>query len=308
VTIALGLLHSRGVLMCSDTLLSNGTVGWHESKVIGGRFADGVCLFAFAGNADLAESCIQLCIEGLKVEISTPRTRVEIVNAIRPTLAREYKLHVIDAQRQATHDYALLVAVWSKRDGVGLYSTNGTSMRKSRRGYESIGAGNDIAQFLVRPHYASFLPEAAVTALAVYALSSIRRAMPGVVGGNLLIFRLFSDGGVGVVTNKDIEVAAKYSALFDSEARHLLSGLLGIDTIPSTPDAVFASKLERFSVAIDDIMRRWKKARTRLFPEPEAEEAMEVIRAVSSPEVMREVKRLQKFPRRARSRQRPSLG
>jgi hypothetical protein len=61
MTIAAGFVHSGGVLMAADTLISGGAISRHQSKITGYRFDDGTAVFAFAGLVDYAEAAIQQC-------------------------------------------------------------------------------------------------------------------------------------------------------------------------------------------------------------------------------------------------------
>jgi hypothetical protein len=139
MTAAAGFAYHDGIVLCADTLLSGGIVSRHVSKIGGFRFSDGVALFAIAGHTDMAEAAVQQCEDPLREYSGNPRKRSQIANIIRGALGAEYKTHVIgNGYEGTTKDYAIIVALHSEVDGLGLYATASTQLKRSRSGCEII--------------------------------------------------------------------------------------------------------------------------------------------------------------------------
>jgi 20S proteasome alpha/beta subunit len=301
VTIAIGLLHQDGVVLATDSLVSSGTFGAYQSKVVGCRFPDGVALFALAGNVALAESAIEQCEEQLKRPPKRNRTCAEIAAEVRAVLAREYREHVSDANLiNSAYDYALIVVVGSRVDGLELYSTSLTTLKRSRAGYECAGAGSEMAQSMIHPYFMKGLSGDCVRKLAIYALANVKRAMPGVVGGNLVVYTLWPSNGLSVMPKKHIELMERYSRALDEGAQALVMQFLDIQP---NADQAFAQRSRKFCEEVIDLRESLKRERLSIWPEPPPIESFDVIREITGP---RAKKRRRKAPTGGQSTQQPS--
>jgi hypothetical protein len=260
MTIAAGFLHEKGLLMCADTLLTSGVVSTHEAKLIGVGFHDGAVIFAYAGHADMAEAAIQQCELALRDTSATMRSRAALAATIRVILAREYKTHIVDNRYENTdHDYALLVGIYSDVDGLGLYCSSRTQLKKSKTGVEFIGEGAGVSILTLRglhqdapPLRTRYFQSRSAIELAVYALSKAKLHLQGSCGGELLLAVLHSDGTVGGIMDNDVDSIAKYSQRFDNEAARLLLTFLGRD------DKIFEELLENFVDVIRQEREQYK--------------------------------------------------
>lgn len=254
MTIALGMLHSEGVLICADTLVSGATLGGYQSKIQAYKLFDGDAIFAFAGNVGLAESAIQQC-EGILKSRKKKRGRDELANAVRGVLAQEYKTHIANNSFVGSqYDYSFIVAVRSEIDGIEIYSSQLSALVRSRTGFESIGAGHDAAEMLIRAGYKPDASRKKAWNDAAYAIATIRRLMPGCVGGEPILMNLERDGGISVSGYNEAQLLASYGGLYDVESRALLETFLNTED-----DAAFATQLGRFTQAIPHWRDQWKK-------------------------------------------------
>ena len=262
MTIAIGMLHRDGVLVCADTLVTTPTVGGYESKIQAYRLRDGYAVFALSGNVPLAESAIQQCEETLRAGSNKPREKAVIASGIRAVLAKEYRTHVSSVNLIGTAlDYSLIVAVRSDVDGMSLYSTAESVLVKSKRGLEYIGVGSEKAQTLLRPVYRNDLAYKRAWSEAAYAIGVIKREMPGYVGGDPIFLNLPSEGDVDVSGYAHAEHLERYTGRYDALSETLLSAFMDLDN-----DDRFRKILELFTKQVDHCRKEWQeKGLFRLF-------------------------------------------
>ena len=218
MTIAIGMLSDSGAVICADSLVSSGSLGSHESKIMAYRVDGADVVFALAGNVDLAESALQQCEPVILGHTGKKTSARQLANSLRPVLGKEYKEQVIDCGYVGTHyDYSFLVSI---RVGtqVELYYTYSKTLKKSRRGREFIGAGGDLARMLFQ--WFDYTPlsaeKAGQTSAAV--VGTLKRLMPGIVGGNNLILSLGSDGEILFYRDSDLRAIEQYAPAYDIEA------------------------------------------------------------------------------------------
>jgi 20S proteasome alpha/beta subunit len=244
MTIAAGLLYNGGVLMCADTMMSKPTISSFESKIMGYKFDDGIALFAFAGDVQLAENAIQQCEDVLKSAPKVPRTKAALAHSIRTVLKYEYEERILKYNLTGTaFDYSVIVAVCSKADGISLYKTHLSALSRSRKGYEIIGTGDDLAEYVIRDNYIARGHDVRyVTALMTFALAEIKAFMPSSVGGNMIILRLSNEGEPDIVPEATVGIISRHSRLINALMQTLpLSFING----PTRDD--FKASLENFS-------------------------------------------------------------
>lgn len=215
MTAAIGFKYRDGIVLCADTLLSGSIVSRHASKIGGFRFSDGVVVFAIAGHTDMAEAAIQQCEEPLCDYRGTPRKRAKIAQHIRETLKHEYEDFIIKNNYEGTaRDYAIIAAIYSEVDGIGLYATHGPQMKRSR-GCEFIGSGETHAM-LAMERFGGYDGAknsnlARASLIATYALGSAKRYQQDAVGGKSVIIHLESSGMVSTAHGCNDSLIEKYA-------------------------------------------------------------------------------------------------
>jgi hypothetical protein len=271
MTIAAGFTSKDAILICADTLISGGLVSSHQSKLGGYTFKDGVAIFAFAGHLDFAEAAIQQCGEALRLHPGRPpRTHSEIAAEIRKILASEYKTHVIDNGYVGTiYDYAIVVGIRSNIDGIGLYCTAQTTMKRSRRGFELIGEGESIALLAARRFgdYRSFkrISTESVSLMAAYAIGEAKRHQEGSCGGGSVILVIPKTGRVYPVLDLNIPVIEQFATKFHQYSNLLLAMFLNLEKEQLGPE------LRSFPGAIADLREQYRAAVQSGLPQGRAE-------------------------------------
>ena len=263
MTIAAGFLCREGVLLCADTEVTGWSLKYHESKL--GHFdcPGGEVAFAVAGNTHFGWAAIQKCARKLK---QTPPE--ETLDVIDKTLDREYRRNVLSnplvASDQSLH-YNLLVSLWSPGAGTSLYVTNQTAIRPVY-GFECIGAGNELAGYLIRPTFSASMHLREALSLASYALKAAKDSVPG-CGGMSIFLIVLNDGRFGTITSvnagptKNLE---EYSNAYDFSTRELLVSLTNTNT---QDDDVERYISEVFSKRVMDVRRQWSADYAKRFAE-----------------------------------------
>ena len=245
------MLYSGGVLICADTMVSKPTVSSYESKLMGYKFDDGIAVFAFAGHVGLAENAIQRCEDDLRKTSQRPRTKAEIMESVRRILKYEYEERILKYSLVGSdYDYNIVIAVWSKADGVGLYRTHTSALNRTRRGYECIGVGDDLAEYLIRGSYARGYDVRHVTGLMAYVLAEIKAFMPASVGGSMILLRISSDGEPSIMPGTVMEIIDRHSRTL-----HAWMKMLPVNLINDRTAENFKQTLDNFSVAA---LRQWQ--------------------------------------------------
>lgn len=256
MTLAIGIACTDGVVLCADTLVTTGTLGSFESKIHGYRFRGGDVMFAIAGNVPYADNAIDSCEGTLRGLPSTP-SRAQILDAIRPVLAAEYRNHIIESRYEGSiYDYSLLVAVRSIHERSGLYFSCGTILKKAKRGVECIGSGSDLGRYLITQAFNGKVQMDEAWDLAAYAMGTVKNEMPGNVGGDTLILSIPSHEDPFFSGYMEVQLAEKYARLFNRSVSRMRAHFMFLDD-----DNEFDPVLKTVGAELSDLRDRWKKER-----------------------------------------------
>lgn len=273
MTIAIGMLYDKGVLMCADSLVTTGRLGSFQSKILGYRIDGADIVFALAGNVDLAESALQQCRPVILEQAGKKRTAQEIANSLRPTLGKEYREQVIDLGYVGSlYDYSLIIVIRPEGAKAEIYHTYSKTVKKSKDGREFIGAGDDMAKYLI-----SWVPHASLSSdkladVAAYIVGTLKRQMPGLIGGNNLIMALPDDGDILFYRRADLELIEQYAPAYELDSYRLLWNFLDA----SIDDAGFDKALDQFSQIVRYYRGQFKRKgeSTWSAPPDEAQQAI----------------------------------
>jgi 20S proteasome alpha/beta subunit len=274
MTIAVGMRYDGGVLVCADSLVTTGTLGSYQSKILAYRIDGADVVFALAGNVDLAESAWQQCESSLMKYAGKKTSAREIASSLRSVLGKEYKEQIIDCRYENTHyDYCFVIAIRVDGSKAELYRTYSMSLKKSRKGRECIGAGADLAQLLLSWVRHQSLSAEQLGEIAAHMVATLKIEMPGVIGGSNLIGILTDSGEILFYTRAEIDLLVQYGRTYDLHARELLWKFL--DT--SIDESTFKENADRFCQVIAHYRKKWRGERERILfstPPSEADEAI----------------------------------
>jgi hypothetical protein len=274
MTIAIGMLYDKGALLCADSLVTTGTLGSYQSKLLGYRINGADVVFALAGNVDFAESAWQLCRPILVKQSGKKRTAQEIADSLRPVLAREYQDQVIvPGYVGSQYDYSFLIVIRSGKGKAEIYTTYQKTLKHSRIGHECIGAGADLTKFLLTWIRPPRIPAEKLAEIAAYVVGTLKRQMAGVIGGNNLIMSVGDDGEILFYGRSDLQLIEQYAPVYEIDSYNLLWKFL--DTSVSDDD--FESAQGAFSRDVRYWRQQYKKKRDSVVWSAPPDEANEAI-------------------------------
>jgi hypothetical protein len=204
MTIAAGLLCKEGVLLCTDTEVTDWETKSQESKMYMFDFPGGKVCFAYAGNTRFAFSAIQKCEKKLRAQKSAKKAKGDPYDEIEEILDGEYRRNVLRHPSQSTDislHYWLLMALWIEGNGSKLYVSSQTALNESTD-FECEGSGKQLARHLLRPWFRGRMPYSEALCQAAYALTHVKDTVQYCDG--LSVFRFIDhDGNVSFTTSQE---------------------------------------------------------------------------------------------------------
>jgi hypothetical protein len=261
MTIAAGLLHKYGVLLCADTQQEDWAKRIHKRKI--GFFTGswGSLVYAAAGDMALAYSAMEKCQR--KLEHATPETAYDMIERV---LDKEYRRNVLSHPDHKTDQlqYWLLIGFWTPLSGgVKFYATKDTAIEQIDW-FRCVGVGDMLADPLIRPVFWTGMSEYEALCLASYAMAITKERVPQ-CGGMSLFISLGSDGSIKQFYDhpyvnhvEDIALEYEYSV-----QRLLLQHMQRFGT-----DEDFEKNLELFNRDVRKLRNKWKLIKPDEFRDP----------------------------------------
>ncbi len=261
MTIAAGLMYNGGVLLCTDSEHTAWSYRTHSPKIVRFGGPGGSVAMAYAGDDTFSMSAMDKCRHLVQTFDSTN----SIIEELEGTLEEEYRRHVLnhpDHAVDATLDYRLLVAVWTKHyPNTQLFVTSRTAMREVPDTYECIGSGDYLGHYIIEPYFDRWMNERDVLSLAAIMLASAKGYVPG-CGGVSCFLALRNDGSLhevyahsGPTTPKTtlewLENSSKYY-------QSLATGLYFKAATPELSDSEFDIRLGNFCRLVREMRQRWR--------------------------------------------------
>jgi 20S proteasome alpha/beta subunit len=260
VTIAIGIMHDEGLLLCADTRMTSASKT-DEPKLKGFVFphaGNSKIMVALAGNVAIARMAIaDFGRELLKI----PKEKMQLetmVDVIRAVLLDTYQKHIFPNPDRSTGEYDIqfIIALWSHLDGLGAYSTSGTAITQFHYS-ECVGTGSYLASYLLAPHVDNFLkPESWMTSLACHVLKEVK-SHDSQCGGSTDMVSISNKGVTGQQWKVFIEEDEEYSAAFIEAITFAFVAMGDMDL----SDAQFNRELSEIVKDLRRIRRNRKKRR-----------------------------------------------
>jgi hypothetical protein len=197
VTIAAGLLCREGVLLCTDTEVTDWESKTQESKMRYFDFPGGRVCFAYAGNTRFAFSAIEKCEKRLNRKTKQP---IDPYNEIESVLDKEYRRNVLSHPSQDkdhTLHYWLLIALWLDGAGTKLYVSSLTALNEVKE-FECEGSGKQLAKHILKSAFYGKMAYSEALCLAAYAISLVKDTVQYCDG--IGVFRFLSHNGAIATT------------------------------------------------------------------------------------------------------------
>ena len=130
MTMIAGFRVQDGILLCSDTEWSGGTVKLYDSKIFTHPFQGGLVSFAVAGNEGNAKMVIQDCQDALVFGRSRPYTPKELKRILREAVRSIQEKYVENksGEEKDKADFQLIISLRLKSEGMLLLSSIGPAV------------------------------------------------------------------------------------------------------------------------------------------------------------------------------------
>jgi 20S proteasome alpha/beta subunit len=255
MTIVAGFVNDNGVLLCADTLTTDGGVtAVYRSKIIPVFLGDGKAFFAFGGDVKFSELAIQRCERMLHRYNGAPRSVAEIAETIRKQWHSAFR----ESHTQDVYSGdQILCAIHAEANAeTALYSSSNQFFARATNNVECIGCGESVARYLMGSRFQSCVTtQRNAFQYAINALGRVKEFMAGSVGGNLTAVNLNHDGSEHIYSQRDIERIERYAGQFDSAARDLLIYFMDHDA-----PGRFEDEFSRFAAEVNGIRWQWENA------------------------------------------------
>jgi hypothetical protein len=130
MTIAAGFVVADGILLCADTLWSDGNTKEYRDKIFSWDGKHSAVCMAVAGNSDNARLVVDECREALGHSKKHRLTIQDVLGIIRPIIRAEYDNHVDSRLYEERMNAAFSILTAAACDGQSprLFVSTGTSV------------------------------------------------------------------------------------------------------------------------------------------------------------------------------------
>ena len=268
MTIACGLKFSKGVLVSADTEMTyGGKLKDRASKIFAYEFGSnggGRAVFTYSGAAHYAKMAIQECERVLRQKPEEEMTGMGMLNAVGNHLYEFHHRHIYKHpfyQAIGGPDFSLILSLWSRHDGLGLYETSGDAMIEvvDDDMYACTGAGETLARYLLHslmmhPHHSLV----DISTIATFVLAEVKSWVPGCGGGSELI-SFGKEGELSGVGWFDISHVDPFSQAFQQSMKQLFLRACDLEQ----PDKEIAEHIGMLSMQIEALRNHCKSEHQR---------------------------------------------
>ncbi|HUJ51342.1 MAG TPA: hypothetical protein VLW25_14130, partial [Bryobacteraceae bacterium] len=152
MSLAAGFVACDGILLCADTLVSDGYTKQYRDKLFTWRGNDISVAFAVAGDATIAVMAAENCSMVLHALKWDQQSFSDVYAAIASTIRyvqNEYVDKVPAEERERSRFY-MLIGIYTKNSGHRLYVTNNAALAPVHE-FECIGSGRPIGLYVLEP-------------------------------------------------------------------------------------------------------------------------------------------------------------
>jgi hypothetical protein len=245
MTIAAGFVGRDGILLCADTMHTDGYTKFYDDKLFTWTGHGAAVCFAVAGNATIAKMAVHSCKAALdsieEADLSSGRILSEI-----QTIFKSVQEQYIDTRPAHELNNAQIYCLF----GIQMRSETGVIAPVAK--FDCIGVGRQLGFYIIEPSYRQDMSVSELAILAIHALAAAKERTDGVGGRSQ--FLVIRDGTVSPVIPYDYDVAEKQVLEYRQKATNLLLdiGDKGID------DKEFNDRLQWFAEEALALRATWK--------------------------------------------------
>jgi 20S proteasome alpha/beta subunit len=252
MTIAAGFLARDGLLLCADTLWTDGLTKEYREKIFSwtGKYA--FVSFAVAGHSDHAAAVVDECKGSLR---SAPGARLSIRNVldiIRPIVKDAFSNYIYSRPYEEWHGarFELLVGVATAHEGPSLFAIR-DMVPTAISGFECIGGGRPLARQVIGPSYHNNMTVDEIAVLGILALAATKQIVDGVGGQSQFV--TLRKGFVSGVVPHDVNKSEPLTLDYQRRATNLLLDVAD----PKLNDGDLREKIVKFGQYVQDVRKEW---------------------------------------------------
>lgn len=251
MTLAAGFMASDGILLCADTLVTDGYTKQHKGKIWTWQTPDhGISVaFAVAGDATIGVMAAENCVIGLEALKWDQQSFADVYGVFASTVRyihQEYvdKAPVEDRERSR---FWMLIAIYTENSNHRLYVTNNAAIAPVSE-FDCIGSGRSIGIYILEPSYRKTMSVNDISVLALHAFAGAKERCDGV--GGIVHFLAVRKHAISPVGSLNIQAREQDVLEYRQRCAELLSDIGN----PNLDAAKFEERLTAF--AEDVRMRR----------------------------------------------------
>ena len=252
MTIAAGFVVSDGVLLCADTLWSDGETKDYRDKIFSWHGKRAVVSFAVAGNSDNARSTVDECRVALQASRKTTLSSPDVIRIIKPVIRRAWTSHVDSRpwEEREVAMYQLLIAISASAQAPRLFRCTGTTPA-AVDSFECVGSGKPLARYCIESSYRRNLTVDEAAVLGILALAATKQHMDGIGGKSqfTVVRKGFASGIVPHDVNQSEHLALEYKRRATNLLLDIADGQLDEDEL--------RERILEFSNFAQDLRKEW---------------------------------------------------
>jgi len=253
MTMAAGFVCSDGVLLCADTLYTDGYTKEYREKIFNVPVSGGEFAIALSGHADNA----RMAFDKAKAVLQSGNRKTDSIRSIVDVATES----VIDVQRcfvdSRPHDeqemaaFSLLIAAAARNQGAKLFVTEGRSGVAEIDTFACRGIARHLGQFIIAAGYSSEITVDQAAILGIHALTAAKEHVDGCGGPSQ--FYAIKNGIASPVVGHDVRLSEGMVQRYNAA---MASTLLSIGDAELTEE-VFERELARFDSFATKLRREW---------------------------------------------------
>jgi len=251
MTIAAGFRVQDGILLCADTLYTDGNTKQYGDKIFPWAEREATACFALAGSYSNGKMAIDDCRDALSSSVGR-LTVSSMIRILRPVLLDVQKkyVHVAPANKRGNAEFNLLIALVTESEDPRLFITMDAAITEVHT-FECIGIGHHIGHHVIDPIFEPNLTIDQAVVLALDAVSAAKQMADGVGGKAQLV----------AIRNKRLSTVFPHDANKAEplilEYRRYVGRLLQAIADPTMPDDSFTEELRLFAERVTMVRKSW---------------------------------------------------
>ena len=253
MTIACGFVVRDGILLCADTLYTDGFTKEYRDKLFPWARKGAAVCFALAGHDAIARMAVEDCQSALSNSKLRRLSIADVIRTIRPVIKEVQREYVDTApyEERAVKTFSLLIGVASNSDeSPKLFATSDAAI-KPVDGFQCIGAGQHLGRYIIEPMYNPTLAISEAAILAIHTLAATKQRVDGVGGRSQFV--VLRGTQISPVVGHDVNYA---EPLVLEYQKHVANLLLAIGN-GELSTMEFRERLNKFTIYAEQIRKIW---------------------------------------------------